>query len=134
MLGVPAVGVCTLDTLAAAQAELVEAGRPYVVATDARRREVHWARYEGHRRVQGPAVDRPATVAERLGDAPVVGRGAQMYADVLYPVAGPADPSAAVLAQARLDETVELLPPEPIYLRRPDVSALGPRKSVLSSR
>lgn len=131
VLGVPVLGVVTLDALAAAQTALIGSGRPYVVATDARRREVYWARYEGHRRVEGPAVDRPADLAERLAGAPVVGRGGWLYAGVLAPVDGLRDPSAAVMAQARVAGTVELVDPQPLYLRRPDVSQPSPRKRVL---
>lgn len=130
VLDVPVTGVVTLDVLAAAQTALHDAGHPYVVATDARRREVYWARYEGRHRVEGPAVDRPADLADRLGGATVVGRGAVRYAELLRPVEGPADPSAAVLAQTRVDGTVELVTPEPRYLRRPDVSEPSPRKRV----
>lgn len=131
VLAVPVVGVVTLDALAAAQTALIASRQPYVVATDARRREVYWARYEGHRRIEGPAVDLPADLAERLAGAPVVGRGAQRYPDVLFPADGPADPSATVMAQARVAGTLELVDPQPLYLRRPDVSAPGPRKRVL---
>jgi len=60
--GVPLRGVCSLDVLAA---EHAAAGpvEEFVVATDARRREVYWARYaaDGSRR-DGPAVDRPDAV------------------------------------------------------------------------
>jgi tRNA threonylcarbamoyl adenosine modification protein YeaZ len=64
-LGVPVYGVCTLDVLAAGVASAgTAAGRGFVVATDARRREVYWARYDaGGRRLDGPAVGFPADVA-----------------------------------------------------------------------
>ncbi|WP_063837435.1 tRNA (adenosine(37)-N6)-threonylcarbamoyltransferase complex dimerization subunit type 1 TsaB, partial [Streptomyces sp. NRRL WC-3549] len=53
-LSVPVHGVCTLDGLAHAAG--VEG--PFAVATDARRKEVYWARYEdGRTRTGGPAVD-----------------------------------------------------------------------------
>ncbi len=130
VLDVPVRGVVTLDTLARAQTELRASGLPFVVATDARRREVYWARYEGTRRLEGPHVDRPAVLAERLDGAPVVGRGGRIYADLLFPVDGPDDPSAAVLAEARTAGAVELVAPQPCYLRRPDVSEPGPRKRV----
>jgi tRNA threonylcarbamoyladenosine biosynthesis protein TsaB len=130
VLDVPVHGVVTLDTLAVTQTDLRASGRPFVVATDARRREVFWARYEGTRRLAGPFVDRPAVVAERLDGAPVVGRGARLYADLLSPVDGPDDPSAAALAEAFTAGAVELVAPQPCYLRRPDVSEPGPRKRV----
>ncbi|MGN5379859.1 tRNA (adenosine(37)-N6)-threonylcarbamoyltransferase complex dimerization subunit type 1 TsaB [Streptomyces lasalocidi] len=55
-LGVPVHGVCTLDGLA--YAADIEKG-PFVVATDARRKEVYWATYADSRtRLTDPAVDR----------------------------------------------------------------------------
>ena len=61
-LGVPVHGLCTLDGLAYA----AEIEGPFVVATDARRKEVYWARYADPRtRVTEPAVDRPARPGPR---------------------------------------------------------------------
>src|SRR3954447_25564975 len=72
-LGIDVVGVCTLDVLAAA----VDIGGPFLVATDARRKEVYWARYSASgRRVDGPRVDFPDTVASR---GPVAGNGPELY-------------------------------------------------------
>jgi tRNA threonylcarbamoyl adenosine modification protein YeaZ len=63
-LGIPVFGVCTLDVIAA-DAAAAAGGREFIVATDARRREVYWARYDaGGRRLDGPAVGIPADVAE----------------------------------------------------------------------
>ena len=63
-LGVPVYGVCTLDVIAA-DAAAAAGGREFIVATDARRREVYWARYDATgRRLDGPAVGFPADVAE----------------------------------------------------------------------
>ena len=42
-------GICTLDVIAA-EARHAAAGREFIVATDARRREVYWARYSAGRR------------------------------------------------------------------------------------
>jgi tRNA threonylcarbamoyl adenosine modification protein YeaZ len=123
-LGLPVVGVCTLDVLAYAAGVQ---GR-YRVATDARRREVYWAAYDGLDRIDGPHVGPAATVT---GVGPVVGSGARLYADVLGPAVGPEHPSAAALARwvAAGRPTVA---PEPLYLRRPDATPPGPRKSVLA--
>ena len=127
-------GVCSLDIIAAA----VSSDMPFVVATDARRHEVHWATYDGAgRRADGPAVDRPAELAARLApDVPVVGRGAAVYADELAraapPLDGPLDPDAAVLARVVIEQRVELLAVEPLYLRRPDAQVPGPMKPVVS--
>ncbi|MGB8943362.1 MAG: tRNA (adenosine(37)-N6)-threonylcarbamoyltransferase complex dimerization subunit type 1 TsaB, partial [Streptomyces sp.] len=55
VLGVPVHGVCTLDGLAYASG--IDSG-PFVVATDARRKEVYWARYADPRtRLTEAAVD-----------------------------------------------------------------------------
>ncbi len=130
ILDIPVHGVCTLDVLAAAAPDV---GAPsFLVATDARRKEVYWARYAGpHARVDGPHVDRPADIAT---DDPVVGRGARLYPDAFPHASGPDDPSAAVLATLVVTGAVPLLAPTPLYLRRPDTAEPGTRKSVLTGR
>jgi tRNA threonylcarbamoyl adenosine modification protein YeaZ len=45
VLGVPVLGVCTLDVLALAAVEPLGEPEEFRVVTDARRREVHWASY-----------------------------------------------------------------------------------------
>ncbi|AJE85001.1 MULTISPECIES: tRNA (adenosine(37)-N6)-threonylcarbamoyltransferase complex dimerization subunit type 1 TsaB [Streptomyces] len=119
-LGVPVHGLCTLDGLAH------EAGldEPFVVATDARRKEVYWARYEdAATRTSEPAVDRPAEIAAELTALPAVGAGALLYPEVFADARGPEHVSAAALAAVaarRLAAGEELLAPRPLYLRRPD--------------
>lgn len=118
-LGLATHGVCSLDA--------VEAGRAgeYLVAIDARRREVYWARYVDGRRVDGPHVDRPAELASRHPGVPVVGRGALLHADHLVAAEGSQtrlDPSAELLADAVVARRVDVLPLEPLYLRRPDAT------------
>ncbi|MFG2295133.1 tRNA (adenosine(37)-N6)-threonylcarbamoyltransferase complex dimerization subunit type 1 TsaB [Streptomyces sp. NPDC048603] len=125
VLGVPVYGLCTLDGLAyAAGAAGVEG--PFVVATDARRKEVYWARYEDPRtRVGDPAVDRPADIADRVAGLPAVGAGALLYPEVFPDARGPEHQSAAALASLAAErlaagEESAFLPPAPLYLRRPD--------------
>ncbi|MCU1653702.1 MAG: tRNA threonylcarbamoyladenosine biosynthesis protein TsaB, partial [Pseudonocardia sp.] len=91
-LGVPVYGVCSLDAVAASALDPVAlhaavgsaaldpvaldaaalhaaAGGvgALLVVSDARRREVYWAAYDGAgHRVAGPAVDTPAALAERV--------------------------------------------------------------------
>ncbi len=115
-LGVPVYGVCTLDVLAA---EAVDAGLgDFLVATDARRKEVYLASYvDGHRHDE-PRVVRPADVAT---DGPVVGRGATLYPEAFPQALAPVHPSATVLCDVVVRERYELVDPEPMYLRRPDV-------------
>lgn len=124
-LGLPIHAVCSLDILAA---EAIDAGlSDFAVATDARRKEVYLARYEAGRRVDGPLVAKPADVAT---DGPVVGRGALLYPDSFPDAREPELPAAAVLADVVVRERFELLPPEPLYLRRPDVQEPGTPKRV----
>ena len=70
----------------------------FLVATDARRKEVYLASYDAEgRRLEGPVVTRPAEVAT---DAPVAGAGPELYPDAFpHPIA-PARPSAGWLARA----------------------------------
>jgi tRNA threonylcarbamoyladenosine biosynthesis protein TsaB len=126
VLEIPVYGVCTLDVLAV---EAVDTGAvigEFVVATDARRKEVYLASYdeEGHR-LAGPVVDRPAVLAT---DAQVVGEGALLYPDSFPTAVGPRRPAAGWLARTVAGERAELTDPEPLYLRRPDAVAPGPRK------
>ncbi len=127
-LDVPVYGVCTLDVLAAQAVDSAGVAGPFVVATDARRKEVYWASYDGEGvRVDGPHVSRPADVAT---DGPVVGVGATLYPEAFPHAVGPELPDARVLAEVVATERVELLDPEPMYLRRPDVVAPGTPKRV----
>lgn len=122
VLGVPVHGLCTLDGLAYASG----LDEPFVVATDARRKEVYWARYENARtRAGDPAVDRPADLTDRVAGLPAVGAGAVLYPGT-FPVArGPEYQSAAALAALAAEmlaagRAEDFLPPLPLYLRRPD--------------
>lgn len=127
-LDIPVYGVCTLDVLAAQAVDARAVPGPFLVATDARRREVYWAAYDEHgARLDGPHVSKPADVASAL---PVVGNGAVLYPEAFPHAAGPVHPDAGVLAQVVADERAELLDPEPLYLRRPDVAAPGRPKPV----
>ncbi|MEV0120952.1 tRNA (adenosine(37)-N6)-threonylcarbamoyltransferase complex dimerization subunit type 1 TsaB [Streptomyces sp. NPDC050703] len=120
-LGVPVHGVCTLDGLAYASG--IDGG-PFVVATDARRKEVYWARYDDVRTRTGePAVDRPADIAAEVAGLPAVGAGALLYPGTFTDARGPEHVSAAslaALAAERLAAGEELPAPRPLYLRRPD--------------
>lgn len=120
-------GICSLDVIAAQHVAEHGLDGEFVVATDARRKEVYWARYAADgSRLEGPAVNRPAEVP-RL---PTVGPGADLYPDSLQVVAGPRtlDPTALAVAGPMLADAGS----EPLYLRRPDAAEPGRRKSVLA--
>ncbi|CNF16329.1 universal bacterial protein YeaZ [Mycobacterium tuberculosis] len=130
VLSVPVHGVCTLDIIAWATGR----DEPFVVATDARRKEVYWARYDSARvRATEPAVGPPSDVPRGL---PVVGEGAVLYPEVFGDSGHePLLPSAGALAELTVSRLAglkvpELLPPKPLYLRRPDAKEPGPRKKV----
>ncbi len=125
--GVPAYGVCSLDGLASASAGAL------LVATDARRREIYWARYADGRRVEGPSVSRPADVDVALSTQ-MTGAGARLYRDVLgLPLRDVDYPSPLVLASLAAERIRTGAPSEPLtplYLRRPDAVAPGASKPV----
>ena len=122
---IPVHGVCTLDILAA---QAVDDGlADFLVATDARRKEVYLASYAGGRRATGPEVVKPADAAT---NATVVGRGAVLYPEAFPDAAPPEHPSAAVLCDVVLNRRFQVLDPEPLYLRRPDAVEPGKPKLV----
>ncbi|MDO5683469.1 MAG: tRNA (adenosine(37)-N6)-threonylcarbamoyltransferase complex dimerization subunit type 1 TsaB [Propionibacteriaceae bacterium] len=123
----PLHGVCSLDVVAAA------AGREdeYVVASDARRKELYWARYRGAERLDGPHVSAP----EELPGLPVIGPGVGAYADRLGDRPrpdGPTEIDAGLMAA--LGTALPSAGAQPLYLRRPDAAEPTKRKSTLVRR
>jgi tRNA threonylcarbamoyladenosine biosynthesis protein TsaB len=143
VLGIPVHGVCSLDIIAVAVTP--PAGREFVVATDARRKEVYWARYAaGGRRLAGPLVG-PAAGIPGAAELVVAGAGGQLYPEAFGAVIEPAYPDARTLcgivaAQLAGPQppsgpagVVPLLAADPLYLRRPDAREPGPPKRVTPS-
>lgn len=136
-LDVPVHGLCTLDGIAFASG----LDEPFVVATDARRKEVYWARYADRRtRTTEPAVNRPAELGEQVAGTVAVGAGAVLYADTFtgarpelpqhQSAAALAELAATRLAAARPGADPGFLPPRPLYLRRPDAQVPANYKVV----
>lgn len=129
-LDIPAYPVCSLDAIAAEATD----GDPLLVVTDARRREVYWARYAPTgERLEGPRVGPPAEVVAE-GVSRAAGHGVLLYAETLgrtpveplYPT-----PRGLVLAAATaIRAGEEPAPLTPLYLRRPDAQVPGERKRV----
>ncbi|MGX5356727.1 tRNA (adenosine(37)-N6)-threonylcarbamoyltransferase complex dimerization subunit type 1 TsaB [Kocuria sp. KH4] len=137
----PLHGLMSLEALAQDAAGHARAAghEEFLVLTDARRKEVYWARYvlepDGPRRVAGPGV----AVAEHLPALPAYGRGAGIWAERLafpVPAFAAAQPTASSLGLAalRLRARGEEPGPDttPLYLRESDAKVPGPRKKALA--
>jgi tRNA threonylcarbamoyladenosine biosynthesis protein TsaB len=128
VLDLPVYGVCSLDAVALEAVGTGAATGSFLVATDARRKEVYLASYDADgARLEGPVVTRPADVAT---SAEVAGAGPGLYPEAFPHAIAPDRPSAGWMAHGVSAELVELLDPEPLYLRRPDAVAGAPRKPV----
>lgn len=127
-LDIPVYGVCSLDVIAAD----VQCEGRFLVATDARRRELYWAEYDETGRRSGPQVGPPAAIPGR--ELPAAGEGPLRYPDLLPNGRGPTYPAAATLCRVAVAALAggrpQLLPAEPLYLRRPDVREPGAPKRV----
>jgi tRNA threonylcarbamoyl adenosine modification protein YeaZ len=136
-LDLPVYGLCTLDVIAA-QARFAAEGE-FIVATDARRREVYWASYSASgERLSLPSVGPPAALPAGY---PMAGDGAMLYAEIgglsvpgsEVTLIGPRYPDAAELAAMVAERIAGGVPPdpaEPLYLRRPDAREPGKPKRV----
>ena len=118
-LGVPVHGVCSLDAIG------VQTAGAVLVVTDARRREVYWARYRDGVRVAGPGVAAAADV-ETAGVDAVAGSPDQCALFALPRPPLPERPGAAGLVAA-VGNWAQPAPPIPLYLRRPDAKTLAER-------
>ena len=108
--GLPVHGVCSLDAIAAG-IDLSE----FIVATDARRKELYWAKYLNGERVETPQVTAPNLIPK----LPIFGEGALKYSltsdiENLYPKL------ISFPSLAHVDE--------PMYLRHPDAVPTSERK------
>jgi tRNA threonylcarbamoyl adenosine modification protein YeaZ len=94
---IPWLGACSLDAIDVDSTS-------YIVTSDARRKEVYWAKYEDGVRVEGPSVSSPESLVNRSESK--FGFG---FTEALYPS------MAMLLAKSRTAPISE-----PLYLRRPD--------------
>ncbi|MBH0118683.1 tRNA (adenosine(37)-N6)-threonylcarbamoyltransferase complex dimerization subunit type 1 TsaB [Rhodococcus sp. CX] len=128
-LGIPVYGVCTLDGLAADVYAADENGPDLLVVTDARRREVYWARYAEGRRVEGPEVRKPAEVtaapSQRVAGSPA---HTPLFDLPAVPVHTPSPAGLVAVAAPELLAATAPQPLVPLYLRRPDAVETAARK------
>lgn len=128
--GLTPKGVVSLDVLALQWACSGSApGSDFVVATDARRQELYWARYDAAGVRQGaPQVSAPT----QLPDLPVGGPGVLVHPVSLgdrVDTRAPLELDAGFLAaHARQLPDAGV---EPLYLRKPDAAVAVTRKSAL---
>ena len=128
---VPVKGVCSLDVIAAQWQAAGDAPDEFVVASDARRKELYWARYTSAGRQGLPRVSAPTA----LPDMPLAGPGVAVFPDMLAsrrPLGAPEALDAGFMA-AHLDELADA-GREPMYLREPDATPPSARKSALTGR
>jgi len=119
-LGIPVHGVCSLDAIG-----VLTTGDTLVV-TDARRREIYWARYRDGVRTEGPAVGAAAGVDPGAAEAVA---GSPEHAGMFgLPRCGPVHPTPAGLAAAVGDWSAPPAPLVALYLRRPDAKPLAARR------
>lgn len=116
-LGIPVYGVCSLDAVG------IDTAGDVLVVTDARRREVYWARYRDGARIAGPEVCAPDAVP--AGAAAVAGSPDHV---ALYelPRLTPMYPTTSGLVRA-VDWSAAPDPLVPLYLRRPDAKTAAER-------
>ena len=130
-LGTRLHGICSLDVIAAEHAAGSGngSGDEFLVATDARRKEVYWARYAADgTRLDGPEVGRP----DQLPELSAVGPGVDLYPALARSATGPrrVDPRSLAVHGPGLSDAGST----PLYLRRPDAAVPARRKSVLLRR
>ncbi|KAA1248007.1 tRNA (adenosine(37)-N6)-threonylcarbamoyltransferase complex dimerization subunit type 1 TsaB [Mycobacterium simiae] len=136
-LEIPVHGVCSLDAIGG-----LTTGDTLVV-TDARRREIYWARYHDGIRTDGPAVSAPADVdpgsAQAVAGSPEHAACFDLpWCEPVYPtpvglvravpMGAEAARGGAASAAAAVIEWAENPPPlVALYLRRPDAKPLAAR-------
>ncbi|RRC95599.1 tRNA (adenosine(37)-N6)-threonylcarbamoyltransferase complex dimerization subunit type 1 TsaB [Schaalia canis] len=133
---IPVYGVSSLDVIARQALDLLSQETEVIALSDARRKELYWARYrtEGPddvTRLEGPEVESAADLARSVKSNAVrlvscAPLPPHAEADLAGLEQGPIAPlDAAVLARivtARLSRGLEdSLDTEPLYLRRPDI-------------
>ena len=121
-LKIPVHGICSLDGIG------IHTRGDVLVVTDARRREVYWARYRDGSRVDGPAVSAPADVP--IDGADEVAGSPDHAAIFPLPRLEIPYPTPVGLVKAVPDWIADPEPLVPLYLRRPDAKSLAERRAV----
>ncbi|MFB9649117.1 tRNA (adenosine(37)-N6)-threonylcarbamoyltransferase complex dimerization subunit type 1 TsaB [Curtobacterium pusillum] len=120
--GVPFLPIVSHDAVAADQSQ----GGPFVVLTDARRREVYWSAYDQTgTRIAGPGLAKPADLDEAIRASRPEAAGWDRVTVTSIPAWRLGSLAADTLASGGsfADDT-------PLYLRDPDVTMPGAPKRV----
>jgi tRNA threonylcarbamoyladenosine biosynthesis protein TsaB len=128
----PVVGVCSLDAIAWAVADQELHAGDFVVATDARRNEIYWARYDSTAvRIAGPQVmardladfDAAVVSDRRVDPALMAARVARYLSEGRAPMATAHQWAPHGSDGSEVTVPVgPLLAPRPLYLRAPDIT------------
>lgn len=119
---IPVHGICSLDAIA------YDFAKPCLVVTDARRKELYWAQYDGNR-IGEPQVSKPGDLLAQFPNSQFVGPGAQLYPESINGEL--LDLKAGSLAKLFTSGAAQLVDVAPMYLRKPDAVEPTTRKSVL---
>jgi tRNA threonylcarbamoyladenosine biosynthesis protein TsaB len=135
-LNIPVYGICSHDALAFEYVSK-NGNKEFTVVTDARRKEVYWTQYQGIRRISTPRVSKleevpnnfPLVINEgldpvALGNAAIEAFNRSEIREEIKSFA--TDSSSGDGSIVALPRQV-LLPPIPLYLRRPDALTLAER-------
>ena len=106
---IPWVGVCTLDAIALGIAE-----KEFIVATNARRKEIYWAKYLNGVRTIGPSVAKPEALTEYRESKFGFGFTSELSPHPKY---------LLKISEERKNHLIE-----PMYLRNPDAVPTIDRK------
>lgn len=119
---IPVTGICSLDAVAR------DFAQSCIVVTDARRKELYWAKYQDGR-IGEPNVDLPSEIAAQNPGAKFVGPAIGLYPELIS--GEHLQLRAASLGILLATEKAQQVPLLPMYLRKPDAQEPTSRKSVL---
>jgi len=122
-LEIPIHGLCSLDAIGFTK--LTEC----IAITDARRKELYWAKYRNGLRVNEPAVNTPKEILELHPTAEFIGPATELYPEVLN--GQHVELQAGNLANLFARGLGQFLPITPMYLRKPDAVPPTESKKVI---
>jgi len=122
-LQIPVHGICSLDAVG------FTTKQECIAITDARRKELYWAKYLNGRRISEPAVNTAQELCELNPNAQFIGPAAVLYPEFI--VGKPVEIQAGNLATLFARGLGQSLPTTPMYLRKPDAVPPTASKQVI---